>query len=191
MTTTPLTKKLSPPSFRRSLLSLATHAKGYLNPSDAAIITAADRKELVDWCYGIVDHYHLPREIVTTAMEMVDRFLSISAGPFALWNVNSDVAKVGRNVLHCKSKFQLLTVAALSNCTFKLKDEIMTSDEFAEAYGSLYTPKEIEVMTYALLRGLSWRPNITAIQVGHAILSLLRHNRAEIISGGESGKRRG
>ena len=151
--------------------------KGYLNPSDdATIITAADRKELVDWCYGIVDHYHLPREIVATAMEMVDRFLSISAGPSALWNINSDVAKVGRNVLHCKSKFQLLTVAALSNCTFKLKDEIMTSDEFAEAY-SLYTPKEIEIMTYALLRGLSWRPNTpTACKVGHAILSLLRNH---------------
>jgi hypothetical protein len=150
--------------------------KGYLNPSDATIITAADRKELVDWCYGIVDHYHLPREIVATAMEMVDRFLSISAGPSALWNINSDVAKMGRNVLHCKSKFQLLTVAALSNSTFKLKNEIMTSDEFAEAY-SIYTPKEIEIMTYTLLRGLSWRSNTpTACKVGHVILSLLRNH---------------
>ena len=148
--------------------------KGYLNPSDATIITAADRKELVDWCYGIVDHYHLPREIVATAMEMVDRFLSISAGPSALWNINSDVAKVGRNVLHCKSKFQLLTVAALYS-TLKLKDET-TSGEFADSYG-FYTVKEIEIMTYTLLRGLSWRPNTpTACKVGHAILSLLRNH---------------
>ncbi len=145
--------------------------KGYLNPSDPTIITATDRKELVDWCYGVLDQYQLPRETVATAMEMVDRFLSISAGPFALWDVNSDVAKVGRNALHSQSMFQLLTVAALSHSTLKLKDE-MTSDEFAEACG-IYTTKEIEAMEYTLLRGLSWRSNTPASQVGHAILSLL------------------
>jgi hypothetical protein len=134
------------------------------------MITATDRKELADYCYGVVDHYQLPRETVATAMEMVDRFLSVSAGPFALWDVNSDVAKVGRNALHSQSMFQLLTVAALYS-TLKLKDET-TSGEFADSYG-FCTVKEIEIMEYSLQKGLSWRSNTPASQVGHAILSLL------------------
>ena len=84
--------------------------KGYLDPSDPTVVTAADRKSLVDWCYCFADHYDLSRETVATAMEMVDRFLSISAGPFAIWDANSDVAKVGNNALHCQIKFQLLAV---------------------------------------------------------------------------------
>ena len=152
-------------------LAFARYAcKGYLDPSDPSMITATDRKELADYCYGVVDHYQLPRETVATAMEMVDRFLSVSAGPFALWDVNSDVAKVGRNALHSQSMFQLLTVAALYS-TLKLKDET-TSGEFADSYG-FYTVKEIEIMEYSLQRGLSWRSNTPASQVGHAILSLL------------------
>lgn len=144
--------------------------KGYLNPSDPSMITAADRKKLVDWCYGVVDHYQLSREAVATAMEMVDRFLSVSAGPFALWDVNSDVAKVGYNVLHCPSKFQLLTVAALYS-TLKLKDEMI---QFEESYFGVYTKEDIENMEHTLLKGLSWRSNTTsASQVGHTILSLL------------------
>ena len=101
--------------------------KGYLNPSDPSMITAADRKKLVDWSYGVVDQNQLSREIVATAMEMVDRFLSVSAGPFALWDVSSDVAKVGKNALHCQRQFQLLTVAALYS-TLKAKDVMISID---------------------------------------------------------------
>eukprot|EP00986_Skeletonema_menzelii_P007789 scaffold3103_cov132-Skeletonema_menzelii.AAC.9 len=45
---------------------------GYLNPSDPTMITADDRKQLVDWCYGLVDHCKckFSRETVASAMEM-------------------------------------------------------------------------------------------------------------------------
>eukprot|EP00986_Skeletonema_menzelii_P006063 scaffold2288_cov131-Skeletonema_menzelii.AAC.9 len=43
---------------------------GYLNPSDPTMITADDRKQLVDWCYGVVDHCKFSRETVASAMEM-------------------------------------------------------------------------------------------------------------------------
>ena len=146
--------------------------KGYLNSSDPTMITAADRMIVADWCYGVVDHYQLSRETVANAMEMVDRFLSVSAGPSALWDINSDVAKAGDNALHCHRQFQLLTVAALYSC-LKAKDAMFSSDQFAEACG-IYTKEEIDAMEHTLLRGLSWRSNTpTAHQVGHATLSLL------------------
>jgi hypothetical protein len=147
--------------------------KGYLNSSDPTMITAADRKKVVDWCYGVVDHYNLSRETVVNAMEMVDRFLSVSAGPSALWDINSDVAKAGNNALHSQSKFQLLTVAALYSC-LKAKDDMFPINQFAESCCKVYTKDEIDAMEHTLLRGLSWRTNTpTAHQVGHATLSLL------------------
>ena len=147
--------------------------KGYLDPSDSSMITAADRKKLVDWCYGVVDHYRLPRETVAIAMEMVDRFLSVSAGPFALWDVNSDVAKVGKNALHCQRQFQLLTVAALYS-TLKAKDVMISIDELVAACSGLYTSEDTKNMEHTLLRGLSWRTNTpSSCQVGCSILSLL------------------
>jgi hypothetical protein len=147
--------------------------KGYLNSSDPTMITAADRMKVVDWCYGVVDHYHLSRETVANAMEMVDRFLSVSAGPSALWDINSDVAKAGGNALHSQSTFQLLTVAALYSC-LKAKDDMFPINQFAESYCKVYTKEEIDAMKHILLRGLSWRTNTpTAHQVGHATLSLL------------------
>jgi hypothetical protein len=147
--------------------------KGYLDPSDTSMITAADRKKLVDWSYSVVDHYQLPRETVATAMEMVDRFLSVSAGPFALWDVNSDVAKVGKNALHCQRQFQLLTVAALYT-SLKAKDILISIDELVAACSGLYTNEDTKNMEHTLLRGLSWRSNTSSsCQVGCSILSLL------------------
>ena len=145
---------------------------GYLDPSDPTMITAADRKALVDWCYGVVDHYQLSRETVAIAMEMVDRFLSISAGPFALWHANSDVATVGNNALHCQSEFQLLTAAALCR-SLKEMGDIVSSDQFVESYCSAYTKEKIETMEYIVQKGLSWRSNIPPSRIGTSLLSLL------------------
>jgi len=48
---------------------------GYLNPSDPTMITADDRKKLVEWCYHFVDHCQLSQQTVASAIDMVDRFL--------------------------------------------------------------------------------------------------------------------
>jgi hypothetical protein len=148
--------------------------KGYLDPSDPTMITDADRKILVDWCYGVVDNCDFSRETVAVAMEMVDRFLSVTAGPAALWETNSDVARVGNEVLHSKGKFQLLTIAALYS-SIKIGEKVVLSrEQFAEMCCAVYTKEEIEDMERTLLRGLSWRHNTsTAYQAGHSILSLM------------------
>eukprot|EP00984_Skeletonema_dohrnii_P013194 scaffold5451_cov117-Skeletonema_dohrnii-CCMP3373.AAC.1 len=140
---------------------------GYLNPSDPNMITADDRMKLVDWCYDIVDHCKLSRETVASAMEMVDRFLSMLSN-------SADAALVSDEALIDQSKFQLLTIAALYT-SIKINEKVaISSDLFAEMCSHVYTVEEIEDMERTLLIGLSWRCHApTAHQVGMSILSLL------------------
>jgi hypothetical protein len=139
---------------------------GYLNPSDPNMITASDRKKLVDWCYGIVDHCKLSRETVASAMEMTDRFLGMPS-------TSADAARVSDEALVDPSKFQLLTIAALYT-SIKINEMVaISSDLFAEMCSHVYTVEEIEDMERTLLIGLSWRCHApTAHQVGMSILSL-------------------
>mmetsp|Transcript_2136 Transcript_2136/g.3506 ORF Transcript_2136/g.3506 Transcript_2136/m.3506 type:complete len:334 (-) Transcript_2136:62-1063(-) len=140
---------------------------GYLNPSDPTMITADDRKQLVDWCYGLVDHCKFSRETVASAMEMVDRFLSIPSN-------STDAAQVCDEALRDPSQFQLLTIAALYS-SIKVHEQVALSSElFSEICSRIYTAEEIEAMELTLLSGLSWRCHApTAHQVGLSILSLL------------------
>ncbi|KAK1734362.1 cyclin family protein [Skeletonema marinoi] len=140
---------------------------GYLNPSDPTMVTADDRKKLVDWCYGVVDHCQLSRETVASAMEMVDRFLSMPSN-------SADAARVRNEALRDQSKFQLLTIAALYS-SIKVNERVALSSElFSEICLRSYTAEEIEAMERTLLNGLSWRCNApTAHQVGLSILSLI------------------
>ena len=140
---------------------------GYLNPSDPNMITADDRKKLAGWCYGIVDHCNFSRETVASAMEMVDRFLSMPSN-------SVDAARVSDEALIDQSKFQLLTIAALYT-SIKINEKVaISSDLFAEMCSHVYTVEEIEDMERTLLIGLSWRCHApTAHQVGMLIFSLL------------------
>jgi hypothetical protein len=139
--------------------------KGYylLDPSESTIVvTSEDRMALVDWCYGVVDHYQFSRESVASAMEMVDRFLSMP-------NNNTTVDEALRD----QNKFQLLIVTALYVSIKANEHVVISSDVFAEM-SRIYTVEEIEDMERKLLCGLSWRCYApTTIQVGHAILSLM------------------
>ena len=141
---------------------------GYLDPSDPTImITPDDRERLVDWCFGFVDYCGYSRETVASAMEKVDRFLSIPSN-------SADAARERDEILNDPRKFQLLTIAALY-CSIKI-DELtaLSSDLLSEMCSSRYTAKEIEDMESTLLSGLSWRCYApTAHQVGYSILSLL------------------
>ena len=143
---------------------------GYINfftNSDPNMITADDRRALVDWCYGIVDHCMFCRETVASAMEMVDRFLSVPSN-------SVDAARVSDEALRDRCKLQLLTVAALYT-SIKLNERVvLSSDVFAEMCSNLYTVEEIEGMERTLLSGLSWRcRGPTARQIGMSILSLM------------------
>eukprot|EP00984_Skeletonema_dohrnii_P006384 scaffold2282_cov77-Skeletonema_dohrnii-CCMP3373.AAC.8 len=132
---------------------------GYLNPSDPTMITADDRKKLVDWCYHFVDHCQLSRVTVASAMEMVDRFLSTKSTITSISN-SADagaVRAVSEEALRDQSKFQLLTVTSLY-VAIKVNERVaISSDLFAEMCSQEYTTAEIEDMERVLLSGLSWR----------------------------------
>ena len=151
---------------------LTTYCIGYLylDQSDTTIITADDRKKLVDWCYAVVDHCHYSRETVASAMEMVDRFLSMSMPSNSAY-----AAPLSDEALRDQTKFQLLTIAALYS-SIKVNEKVaISSHVYADIMCSrAYTAEEIEDMERTLLSGLSWRCHApTAHQVGLSILSLL------------------
>ena len=147
--------------------SPSTYRDGYLDSSDPEMITSEDRKKLVDWCYGVVDHCHFSRETVASAMEMVDRFLSMPSN-------SADVARVCEQALRDRSKFQLLTIAALYSAIKINERAALSSDLFSDICSQSYTSEEIEGMERILLNGLSWRCHKpTAHQVGLSILSLV------------------
>ena len=122
--------------------------EGYLNPSDPTMVTADDRKKLVDWCYGVVDHCQFSRERVASAMEMVDRFLSTKSTITSISN-SADagaVRAVSEEALRDQSKFQLLTITALY-VAIKVNERVaISSDLFAEMCSQEYTAAEIEDM---------------------------------------------
>jgi hypothetical protein len=129
--------------------------------SKTIMITSNDRMALVDWCYGVVDHCQYSRETVASAMDMVDRFLSIRSS-------TADKALRSPDIL------QLLVVTALY-VAIKLNERVvMSSSLFVEITRYVYTVEEIEDMERTLLSGLSWRCCApTASQIGHSILSLI------------------
>ena len=149
-----------------TLYSCSSHG-GYIDPSDPEMITAGDRMKLVDWCYCIVDHCRLSRETVASAMEMVDRFLSMPSN-------SADAARLSDEALKDQSTLQLLTVIALYS-SIKINEEaVISSEQLAEMCRHIYSAQEIEDMERTLLCGLSWRCHApTAHQVGMSLLSLL------------------
>jgi hypothetical protein len=140
---------------------------GYLDPSDTTIITVDDRMTLVDWCYDVVDHCHYSRETVASAMEMVDRFLSMPSN-------SANAAQVSDEAVRDQIKFQLLTIAALY-ISIKINEKrAISSVWFAKMSRGVYTAEEIEDMERTLLSGISWQCHApTASQVGFYILSLI------------------
>ena len=106
---------------------------------------------------------------------MVDRFISVSVGPAALWDAKSDTAKAGEKAMRSRRLFQLLALAALYS-SIKRVHGISSSDLLTDiiSYCDVYSKEEIETMERTLLKGLSWRYSThTPYQVGYSIFSLL------------------
>jgi len=153
-------------------LTIYSCHEGYLNPpeSDPTMITVHDRMALVDWCYEVVDHCQFSRQTVASAMEMVDRFLSMPSDS----DSGNAVARVSHEALRDQTKFQLLTVAALYTSIKVNEEKAISSDLFADMCSQFYTAEEIEDMERTLLSGLSWQCHApTAYQIGLSILSLI------------------
>jgi len=151
-------------------LTIYSNHDGYLNlpEADPTMITPQDRMALVDWCYEVVDHCQCSRQTVASAMEMVDRFLSMPS------DAANAVARVSDETLRDQTKFQLLTIAALYTSIKVHEEKAISSDLIAEMCSQFYTAEEIEDMERTLLSGLSWQCHApTAYQVGLSILSLI------------------
>ncbi len=132
-------------------------------PTSMTMINEADRAELVDWCYKVVDLFKFDREVVAKAMDMVDRFLS-----------KSKSCDLAYKILHDRIQFQLLTVTALY-ISIKINEEIVIGSElFSIISCDLYSISDIEDMELSLLCGLSWYISApTTLQIASHILKLI------------------
>ena len=145
---------------------------GYLNPSDPTMITADDRKKLVEWCYHFVDHCQLSQQTVASAIDMVDRFLFTTST--INYSATDAVKVVSDEILRDQNKLQLLTITALYVAIKVNERVVVSSDRLAEMCRRVHTTGEIEEMERILLSGLSWKCHApTAHQVGLSILSLV------------------
>lgn len=141
---------------------------GYLHElaREDFILTELDRTKLVDWCYCIIDHMELNREIVWIAMEMVDRFLSLGG----------DHARAAHGD---HLEFQLLVIAALYTSIKANSPVVIDSSCITAMTNGCYTREEIEAMERSVLEGLSWHVCApTSVQMAHHILSLVYHRVA-------------
>ena len=161
-----------------TLSSCSWSEGGYINPSGPNMTTADDRKKLVYWCYDFVDHCQLSRETVASAMEMVDRFLSISTASKSIGDsADADLVRVvSYEAARDQHTLQLLTITGLYVAIKINERDVFSSDLFAEMCCQAYSAEEIEDMERVLLSGLSWRCHApTALQVGLSILSIILH----------------
>ena len=132
-------------------------------PTSMTMINEADRTQLVDWCYKVVDLFKLEREVVAKAMDMVDRFLS-----------KSNSCDLVYKILHDRIQFQLLTVTALY-VSIKINERtVIGSKLFSIISCDLYSISDIEDMELSLLCGLSWYISApTTVQIANHILKLI------------------
>lgn len=143
---------------RKDYLNVLEQFKGSDHP---IIVTASDRKQLVDWCFSIVDTCAFRRETVAIAVDLFDRFLSIPSN-------------AARQALRNRSELQLLAIAALY-LAIKINERVaFHSNFFVAASCGGYTVKDIESTELSILTGLSWYLHgPTSLQVIMHIFSLV------------------
>jgi len=138
-------------------------------------ITPADRLQVTDWCYAIVERCQFQRETVAFAMNIVDRFMSNPRRSTSM-SRSQEV-----DALYDRVEYQLVTVTALY-ISIKLNEQTtFGSQDFTAASRGTYSLEDIEGMELKILHSLSWRlcPP-TSLQVGNQILSLMLAGEASI-----------
>ena len=137
-------------------------------------LTAEDREQIVDWCYGVIDvlQFQLARSNVAVAMSIADRFMS---NPNRLLiNQFTPYLFSPQEIMYDRTMFQLLAVSALY-IAIKINEQVIFSAEkFAEATHGMYTVEDIEAMERAILKCLAWKVSApTAFEVGNIVLELM------------------
>jgi hypothetical protein len=140
--------------------------------SSSQKLTAEDRAQIVDWCYGVIDVLQLARLNVAMAMSIADRFMS---------NPNQLLARQftpylfsPQEIMYDRTMFQLLAVSALY-IAIKINEQVIfSSKQCAEATHGVYTVEDIEGMERTILECLAWKVSApTALEVGYVVLELV------------------
>lgn len=121
------------------------------------------REKICEWAYQVVDHFDLNREVVSTAMSHLDRFLGVYHGT------------VDKNL------FQLLAMTCLY-LSIKLNEykhllipgSKSSMDTILQLSRGFFTLKEMEKMEYEVLQRLQWHvhPPTAQLFVKHFLFFL-------------------
>jgi hypothetical protein len=140
--------------------------------SSSQKLTAEDRAQIVDWCYGVVDVLQLARSNVAIAMSIADRFMSnpnqLLAHRFTPYLFSP------QEIMYDRTMFQLLVVSVLY-IAIKINEQVIFSvEQCAEATHGMYTVEDFEGMERAILECLAWKVSApTALEVGYVVLELV------------------
>jgi len=132
-------------------------------PLNETFVTEADRIQIVDWCFDIVDKLELDRETVLIAIGMTGRYLSNPSAPNR------------KLFLRKRGQFQLLAMASLY-IVIKTREQgsNVNAAFFSDLSHGLYSVEDIEDMERKLLHGISWRIWVpTSIQIARHMLLLI------------------
>jgi hypothetical protein len=142
-------------------------------------LTAEDREQIVDWCYGVVDVLQLARSNVAVAMSIADRFMS-NPNRLLVRHFTHHLFSP-QEIMYNRTMFQLLAVSALY-IAIKINEQVIFSaEQCAEATHGMYTAKDIEAMERAILECLSWKVSTpTALEVGYIVLELVTPQVKEV-----------
>lgn len=122
--------------------------------SSASVINKHWREKICEWAYQVVDHFNLHREVVSIAMNHLDRYLASYPTPVD------------------KNTFQLLAMTCLY-LSIKLNEykhlliagSKSSMDTILQLSRGFFTLKEMEKMEYDILQRLQWHVHPPSPQV--------------------------
>lgn len=160
------------------------HIGDYLSPSTANTnnsrrstskrklkrCTPDSRSQIVQWLHDVADYLALPRESVSIAMSLTDRFMSVPS-------------RRAEKALTDVTVYQLVAVSSLFIAAKNdSKNCLVDAITFVNASHGSYTAREIVDMESAILQSVEWRVCGTTARAvaGHviALLNKIVHRRA-------------
>lgn len=123
------------------------------------------REKISEWCYQVVDHFDYNRQVVSIAMNYLDRYL-------ALRPVNRKI-------------FQLAAMTCLFLAIKLNETRPLSLPAFLSLSRGYFQAEHVLKMEHAILRALQWRmnPPIALVQAKHLMFVLPRHvqRKSEIL----------
>jgi len=139
------------------------------------------RGQICEWCYSVVDHFELDREVVSLAMDYFDRHIMIT------------VLHTAESGSMCSKDYQLVAMTCLFVASKAHADRVLGSCEearrqmvhlnsFVELSRGQFTAEDVISAEKSLLSSLDWRVNpVTPMSFVSFMLSVF-HNAIEVKS---------